>query len=326
VHTFSGHVMELVMGSKDTVLGLQHKIGQQWDIPPSCIVVLVGMDIVEDTRVRLGDVHAGDSSPLIVTAVISIEPLQWQALKATPKERVMAVDDLLRVASRDYQKSVEVFSECLSDHVITVRSAAIDALAKIARKGDQVAIQALTTRLNDTHVDLRQDALEALGPLLDWDDGCAIDALTRCLTQNAHPEIKAKAITLIGDEAPHGQAHAIHILTQCLEDAFANVRCMSVIALEKIAMCGDQSVVLPLCRRACWDEEWKVRVSAITALANLAPYGDGMTISVARELLGDADKRVQSAAEVALSSLMDLEFQGIEVTTPGCFIDCAECV
>jgi len=273
-------------------------------------------------------VHAADSScsPLIVSAVISIEPLQRQALKATPKERVMAVDDLLRVASRDYQKSVEVFSECASDPVITVRSAAIDALAKIARKGDQVAIKALITRLNDTHVDLRQDALEALGPLLDWDDDCTIDVLARCLAQNAHPDSKAKAITLIGDEAPHGHTYAIRILTQCLEDAFANVRCTTVIALEKIALCGDESVVLPLCRCACWDDEVKVRVSAITALANLAPYGDSMTISVARELLGDADKKVQSAAEVALSRLMDLEFQGIEVTTPGRFIDCAECV
>jgi len=311
VQTFSGEALELDLKPKETVLGLQHKISQHCKVPPICMTLTSGADVLQDTGMQLVDLIVDDTSPLVLTLVISNESLHRKALSGSPKDREMAVDDLLQVANRDYQSSVEVLSTCSCDHILRVRSAATDALGKIARRGDARAIAALCARLTDSHKEVRLAALESLAPLLDWqEDGAAVDVLNVCFAQH-HPgsDMRAAAADVIGETAPQGHQQAICILIDCLKDGASRVRRSAVSALAKTTLCGDASAVAAVCECAK-DRDWEVRAGAMTTLATLASFRDSNAIEVANELLRDPELKVQSAASAALAWLVDMELDG----------------
>lgn len=299
--TFSGNTLELVMQPKETVLHLQHRIAQQLRVPPICISLTVGTDMLQDTGARLADLVTDGSSIVVVIAVISSKPLQDLALNGKPREREAAVDDLLQVADRDHQGTIEVLSQCLEDKVSKVRAAATDALGRIARPGDAGAIAALRMRLEDPNLEVQQGALHALAPLLQWDEhGGAIDVLKVCFQPHNPWPVMVEVVDLIGEFAPQGNTQAVDTLIDCLADRSPMMRCRAISALVKTASCGDEVVVAALCGRSS-DTNWEVRAAAVQALGRVAPSAEQAAIEAVQELLDDPEPAVQSEAVAALA-------------------------
>jgi len=257
----------------------------------------------------LGDLVTDRAPALVVIAVISSKRLQERALGGKPREREAAVDDLLQVADRDHQGTIEVLCQCLEDKVFKVRAEATDALGKIAKPSDAGAIAALTACLEDPNAEVRHVALEALGPLLQWDEqGSAIDILQVCFKSHAVAGVKrfmVEAVDLIGEFAPHGNKPALRTLINSLEDRSPMIRCHAMSALVKISSWGDPVVVAALCRRTS-DINWEVRAAAARALSSVALFGEQEATKAVRRLLDDPDQTVQSEAMTALAVLADL--------------------
>mmetsp|Transcript_121189 Transcript_121189/g.220393 ORF Transcript_121189/g.220393 Transcript_121189/m.220393 type:complete len:339 (-) Transcript_121189:73-1089(-) len=325
VLTCSGESLELEVRAQESVRGLQHTIAYHWKLPPICVMLTLGASALTDAMVKLEELQTDTSIPLIVTAIFSMEKLHQQLLSGRPKEREMAVDDLLQVADRDYEGTVQMLSECFRDPVFKVRAAATEALGKIARPGDACAIAALASRLADSNSEVKQAALEAIAPLLEWgEDGAAADVLKVCFEQGAPSWMKAAAADVLAETAPRGNQHVLQLLINSLENASTQV-CRSLItALCKTALHGDEAVVRVLCQHA-HDNDWEVRAGAITALGNLVSDGDAMVISLARQLVQDSEPKVRLAAVATLSRLVDQEFQGNNSSTL-CSQDCKQTV
>lgn len=321
----SGESLELQVRAQESVRGVQHKIAQRWQMPPICVMLTLGASALTDTMVKLEDLQTDASIPLILTAIFSMELLHRQLLSGRPKEREMAVDDLLQVAARDYEGSVQILSECLHDPVFKVRAAATEALGGIARPGDACAIAALATRLTDSNSEVKQAALEALAPLLEWDvNGAGPDILKVCFAQEAPSWIKAAAADVLAENAPRGNQHVLQLLINSLENASKQVSRSVITALGKTGLHGDEAVVGVLCQHA-HDNDWEVRAGAITALATLASTGDARVISLASQLVTDPEPRVRLAAVATLSRLVEQEFQESNSNTL-CFHDCTQTI
>eukprot|EP00928_Gymnodinium_smaydae_P087869 TRINITY_DN72059_c0_g1_i1.p1 TRINITY_DN72059_c0_g1~~TRINITY_DN72059_c0_g1_i1.p1 ORF type:complete len:350 (+),score=45.76 TRINITY_DN72059_c0_g1_i1:83-1051(+) len=311
VQSLVGNHLEFELNANATLLALRLKVAQAWNLPPACVILSTHEAVLTDLAAQLEAALDSSSPSHVLTAAVSSQPLHDIIRTGTAKQRELAVEDLAQIASRDYERSVDMLAWCLTDSVKFVRIAALDSLAKVSHRGDPVALLAVVSCLTDRSNEVRQAAVEALRTTIPWGkEEEALDVLRVCFEPNREAALKVAALDIIGDEAPRGHAKAVSMIITSLSDPESKVRCCALDALINVAVPGDRSVLESVIRCAR-DKDCYVRQCALQALSVLALAEDEVAVKVARELTRDMDSSVRASAAATLAKL-----QGGVTTAP----------